>query len=84
MLNKTISGFILGLLLSASIVLNFNLLLPFDVDTLLLFGLLVAFPIWAAIQIYFYALPSTKKAIIRCGIALAPSILLNVLLLSTR
>lgn len=84
MAGKTIAGFILGLFFSMSLALNLNLVLPFDIDTLLFFGLIIAFPIWVGVQVWCYATPSTKQAWYRGLKVLLPSIALNVLLLSMR
>ena len=84
MLVKTLAGFFLGLLISASFILNLNLILPFEIDTLLLFGLLSAFPIWGGIQVWFFASPLLKKTVVQSLMVLLPSVLFNVLLLSTR
>ena len=84
MWSRTFSGFILGLLISISIVLNLNLLLPIKEETMLLVGLLFAFPLWASCQVWAYTFTSSKKAWLTLTLTLAPSILLNVLLLIVR
>ena len=84
MWSRTFAGFILGLLISVSVVLNLNLLLPIREDTMLLIGLLLAFPIWAGIQVWAYSFSSAKKAWLKLTIALTPSVLINALLLVLR
>lgn len=84
MWSRTFAGFLLGLLISVSVVLNLNLLLPIKEDTMLLIGLLCAFPIWAGIQVWAYSFTSAKKAWLKLTMVLTPSALLNLLLLSLR
>jgi len=84
MWSRTFAGFLLGLLISISIVLNLNLLLPIKEDSMLLIGLLCAFPIWASIQVWAYSFTSAKKAWLKLTLVLAPSAALNALLLVLR
>ena len=84
MWSRTFAGLIIGLLLSVSIVLNLNLLLPIKEDTMLLIGLLLAFPIWAGIQVWAYCFTSAKKAWLKLSLVLIPSVLINAVLLSLR
>ena len=84
MWSRTLAGFIIGLLLSVSLVLNLNLLLPIKEDTILLIGLLLAFPIWAGIQVWGYSFTSAKKAWIKMSLVLVPSVLVNAALLALR
>jgi hypothetical protein len=84
MWSRTLAGFIIGLLLSVSLVLNLNLLLPIKEDTILLLGLLLAFPIWAGIQVWGYSFTSAKKAWIKMSLVLVPSVLVNAALLALR
>jgi hypothetical protein len=84
MWSRTFAGLIIGLLLSVSLVLNLNLLLPIKEDTMLLIGLLLAFPIWAGIQVWSYSFTSAKKAWLTLSLALIPSVLINTVLLSLR
>lgn len=84
MMGRTFAGFFLGLLFSMSLALNLNLTLPFDIDTSLFFGLIIAFPLWVGIQVWCYATDSTKEAWKRGAKVLIPSMLLNVALLSMR
>ncbi len=44
-----------GCILSISLVLNLNYLLPFTVDNRILIGLLLSFPIWCVICLFCYA-----------------------------
>ncbi len=84
MWSRTFAGLIIGLLLSVSLVLNLNLLLPIKEDTMLLIGLLLAFPIWAGIQVWSYSFTSAKKLWLTLSLALIPSVLINTVLLSLR
>ena len=84
MWSKTFAGFFLGLFISMSIVLNLNLLIPLKIDTLLISGLIIAFPLWAAVQVWCYATPSRKTAWLRGLKVLVPSVILNIILLYSR
>jgi hypothetical protein len=84
MWSRTFAGLIVGLLLSISLVLNLNLLLPIKEDTMLLIGLLLAFPIWAGIQVWGYSFVSAKQAWKRLSLVLVPSVLINAVLLALR
>ncbi len=84
MWSRTFAGLLLGLLISVSVVLNLNLLLPIKEDSMLLIGLLCAFPIWAGIQVWAYSFTSAKKAWLKLALVLAPSAALNALLLVLR
>ena len=84
MWSRTFAGLLIGLLLSISLVLNLNLLLPIKEDTMLLIGLLLAFPIWAGIQVWSYSFASAKKAWLKLSFVLIPSVLINAALLALR
>jgi hypothetical protein len=84
MWSRTFAGLIIGLLLSVSIVLNLNLLLPIKEDTMLLLGLLLAFPMWAGFQVWAYSFSSAKKAWLKLTLVLIPSVLINAVLLVLR
>lgn len=77
---KSIAGFFLGLLVSASLVLNLKLL-PLAIDIRLLSGLLLAFLLWAAVMTYCYRASSIKHASLRCAGLLAVSVALNAVVL---
>ncbi|TMN41641.1 hypothetical protein [Pseudoalteromonas sp. S2755] len=81
---KTLVGFFLGLLLSISLVLNLNLLLPLSESTKLMIGLVLAFPIWAGILVWSYAFASAKAACKPMFAIFIPSLLLNTALLLIR
>lgn len=81
---KTLLGFSLGLLLSISLVLNLNLLLPFSESAKLMLGLILAFPIWAGFIVWGYAFPSAKAACKPLFAIFIPSLLLNTALLLMR
>jgi hypothetical protein len=84
MWSRTFAGLIIGLFLSVSLVLNLNLLLPIKEDTMLLLGLLLAFPIWSGIQVWAYSFSSAKKAWFKLSLVLIPSVLVNAVLLALR
>jgi hypothetical protein len=84
MWSRTFAGLLLGLFISISVVLNLNLLLPIKEDSMLLIGLLCAFPMWAGIQVWAYSFTSAKKAWLKLALVLAPSAALNALLLVLR
>lgn len=84
MWSRTFAGLILGLLLSASIALNFNLILPLKEDTNLLIGLFMAFPIWAGVQVWSYSFVSAKKAWLTLCSVLIPSVIINAVFLALR
>lgn len=54
MIAKTFAGVLGGCLVSISVMLNLNFILPFNVDVRLLIGLLVSFPIWIAAMVWGY------------------------------
>lgn len=66
MWGKSLAAIIGGCLLSISLMLNLNQVLGAAIDTRLLVGLLVAFPIWIAVMIWCYASESAKQAWLRC------------------
>ncbi|MFT6901814.1 MAG: hypothetical protein ACJAXS_002013 [Colwellia sp.] len=70
MWSRTFAGLIIGLLLSVSIVLNLNLLLPIKEYTMLLIGLLLEFSIWAGIQVLGYFFTSAKKVWLKLSLVL--------------
>lgn len=77
---KTLLGFFVGLLLSISIVLNLNLLLPFSEASLLMLGLILAFPIWASVLLWSYSHNSVKTAYKPLLAVVLPSFALNITL----
>lgn len=81
MWGKSTAAIIGGCVLSISLMLNMNLLLPAVIDTRLLVGLLVSFPIWVGVMVWCYASESTKQAWIRCLSLLAVSGSLNTILM---
>jgi hypothetical protein len=84
MWSKTFAGLLLGLLISISVILNLNLTLPIQEDSMLLIGLILAFPIWVGIQVWAYSVTKSKKAWLTLFWVLLPSALLNSLLLALR
>lgn len=81
---RTLIGFFFGLLLSISIVLNLNLLLPLAEDTRLITGLVLAFPIWAGSIVWAYAYEKARHTLKAMSYVLIPSCLLNALLLMSQ
>ncbi|NQZ23877.1 MAG: hypothetical protein HRT53_17730 [Colwellia sp.] len=63
---KSIAAIIGGCLISISLMLNLNYLLPLAVDTRLFIGLLVSFPLWIAAMIWCYGSKSGWHAWQRC------------------
>lgn len=63
---KSIAAIIGGCLISISLMLNLNYLLPLAVDTRLFIGLLVSFPLWIAAMIWCYGSKSGWHAWKRC------------------
>ncbi|MEW6994008.1 hypothetical protein AADZ84_07075 [Colwelliaceae bacterium MEBiC 14330] len=84
MWSRTFAGLIFGLLISISVILNLNLTLPIQEDSMLLIGLLLAFPIWVGIQVWAYSFTESKKAWLTLFWVFLPSALLNSLLLALR
>ncbi|NRA84925.1 MAG: hypothetical protein HRU22_14495 [Gammaproteobacteria bacterium] len=84
MWSRTLSGFILGLLISISVALNLNLMLPIAQDVSLLIGLLVAFPIWVTVQVWSYHFSSAKEAWLKGLMVLAPCASLSIILMLMR
>jgi hypothetical protein len=78
MLHKTLVAILVGCLLSISIMLNLNYLLPLNIDQKLIIGLLVAFPMWAIAMVMSYSSESAKQAWKRCGYPLVVSAFINV------
>lgn len=64
---KSFAAILGGCLVSISIMLNLNYLLPIAVDTRLFVGLLISFPIWIATMVWCYASKGGKQAWQRCG-----------------
>ncbi|WP_440056879.1 hypothetical protein ACSLBF_18530 (plasmid) [Pseudoalteromonas sp. T1lg65] len=81
---KTILGLLLGLLISISLIVNLNLILPMSEPALLLLGLIVAFPAWAGLVVWSYAHPDAKSAAMSLLYVLIPSLCLNTILLLMR
>jgi len=78
---KSLAACFFGFLLSISLMLNLNKLLPFAVEIQLFVGLLLAFCIWVAVMVYCYSCNSAKIASLGCIKVLLVSGLLNAYLL---
>ena len=74
---KSIAAILGGCLVSISVMLNVNYLLPMMIDTRLLIGLLTAFPLWIATMIYCFVSDSGKQAWKRCSLILVVSVGVN-------
>jgi len=74
---KSFAALFAGCLMSVSIMLNLNYLLPMATDSKLFVGLLIAFPIWIVTMLYCYAAPNAIKAWKWCFIPLTLSIAIN-------
>ena len=66
MWGKSFAAIFGGCLLSISVMLNLNQLLPAAIDTRLVVGLLIAFPIWVGVMVLCYASENSKQAWLRC------------------
>jgi len=77
MIAKTIAAIIGGGLVSISIMLNLNYLLPLDIDTRLFVGLLLAFPLWIATMVWCYSSTGGVQAWKRCIYLLCCSATIN-------
>ena len=84
MWSRTFCGLILGLLISVSVALNLNLVLPIPTDAALLLGMIVAFPVWAGVQVWSYSFSSGKEAWIKGAMILIPSAVLSIILILMR
>lgn len=83
MWSKTLTGFVLGLLLSVSLLLNLNGLLPFAIDVRLLIGLLIGFVLWAGAMVYCYFCSDARSAALGCLKVLAVSVVFNAITMLT-
>ncbi len=66
MWSKSIAAVIGGCLISISVMLNLNYLLPVAVDTRLFIGLLISFPLWVAAMVWCYGSSDGWHAWKRC------------------
>lgn len=77
MWSRSLVALPVGLLLSVSLVLNLNFLLPSAVDVRLLIGLLIAFALWAGAMVFFYRQASAWRAARPVLLLLAASAAIN-------
>lgn len=77
MWSKSIAAVIGGCLVSISLMLNLNYLLPLVVDSRLFIGVITAFPFWIATMIYCYCSKNGWQAWRRCGVILIVSVGVN-------
>jgi len=80
MWKKTSAALIGGCLLSISLTLNLNYLLPLSVDALLMLGMLLAFPVWGALMVWCYSSSDGMQAWKRCSGLMTLSLALNTVL----
>ena len=81
---KTLIGLFFGLIISMSLVLNLNLVLPLAEDVKLISGLILAFPIWAVVLVWAYAFEKARTAAKKMSFIFVPSCLLNAILLMSQ
>lgn len=77
MIARTFAALIGGCLVSISIMLNLNYLLPVEIDTRLFIGLLLAFPLWIATMVWCYSAAGGIQAWKRCFYILGCSATIN-------
>lgn len=77
MIAKSFAAIFGGCLVSISVMLNLNYLLPVDVDTRLFIGLLIAFPLWIAAMVWSYSSLGGLQAWKRHGYVLVISLSIN-------
>ena len=78
MWTKTVAAILGGGLVSISIMLNLNFMIPLAVDTRLLIGVLIAFPLWVAAMLACYASRDGVHAWQGCALVLLVSISVNL------
>ncbi|MFT4924018.1 MAG: hypothetical protein ACI8WB_000096 [Phenylobacterium sp.] len=81
MWSKTFAAIVAGALLSASLAININVLLPVATDSKLLVSVLLAFVLWVAVMVACYGCKNGWQAWRRCGGGLLLSAGLNTLML---
>lgn len=77
MIAKTLIAVFGGCLVSISVMLNINFLLPVHIEIRLLVGLLLSFPIWIAAMIWAYSCSNILKVLKRYSGVLFISIAIN-------
>lgn len=77
MWSKSVIAIIGGCLVSISVMLNLNYLLPVMVDTRLFIGLLISFPLWVTTMIFCYGSKNSITALKRCSLVLIMSMSIN-------
>ncbi|MCJ8267995.1 MAG: hypothetical protein MJK04_01170 [Psychrosphaera sp.] len=82
MWSRTLAGVVAGALLSASVVINCNVLLPFATDSNLMFSLLAGFVMWVVVMIVCYTSNTVWHAWQRCSVAFIVSGSINALFLA--
>lgn len=79
MWSKTIFGFLLSMLLTMSLVLNFAYLAPIARDMYLFIGFVSFFLIWAGLMSYYYCCDNMKQAAKASLPTLLVSVVVNTL-----
>ena len=79
MLAKSFAAIVGGCLVSISLMLNLNYILPLEVDTKLLIGVLLGFPLWVFTMVWCYGSKGGKQAWKRCISVLLVSVGINTL-----
>ncbi|NQZ10186.1 MAG: hypothetical protein HRT35_23800 [Algicola sp.] len=82
MWSRTLASVIGGALVSASLVINLNVLLPFATDSKLMFSLLAGFMMWVVVMIVCYTSNTVWHAWRRCSVAFIVSGSINALFLA--
>lgn len=77
---QSIAAFFWGLLLSISIMLNLNKVMPLATDTRLFVGLLIGFTTWAVVITFCLSRNNAWQAARSCGLWLLISVLLNIVM----
>ncbi|WDE06099.1 hypothetical protein SG34_003985 [Thalassomonas viridans] len=75
---KSLVAFFFGIILSISLMLNLNHLLPVPVDVRLLIGLVTGFCLWVAVMVYCYSRNTARAAVWGCCKTLLASGAVNV------
>lgn len=76
---KILLGTLLGMLLSASLVINLLELYPIEISAALFTGLIIGFVIWSSTLTYFCSQAHIRKPLIYCTVMLVISLAINVI-----
>ena len=78
MIAKTLTATFGGCLVSISLMLNINYLMPFAVDTRLFVGLFLSFILWVGAMVWAYSCKTAWQAWKKYSVFLFFSIIINV------